>query len=57
MLEVRFDKRVISGGMSEPSGRYTIPLHIGIESPGRHPVSVVKRYSGRMIQQVFCDIP
>lgn len=57
MLEVRFDRRVIGGGMSDTRGRYTIPLHMGFEASGRHPVTVVKRYSGRMIQQVFCDIP
>ena len=57
MLEVRFELRVIGGGMSDPSGRYVIPLHMGIEASGRHPVDVVKRYSGRVIQQVFCDIP
>lgn len=57
MLEVRFDQRVIGGGMSDTRGRYTIPLHMGIEARGRHPVTVVKRYSGRLIQQVFCDIP
>jgi hypothetical protein len=57
MLEVRFALRVIGGGMSDLSGNYSIPLYMGHEARGRHPVNVVKRYSGRVIQQVFCDIP
>ncbi len=57
MLEVRFALRVIGGGMSDLSGNYAIPLYMGHEARGRHPVNVVKRYSGRVIQQVFCDIP
>jgi len=57
MLEVRFALRVIGGGMSDLSGSYSIPLYMGHEARGRHPVNVVKRYSGRVIQQVFCDIP
>ena len=57
MLEVRFALRVIGGGMSDLSGNYSIPLYMGHEARGRYPVNVVKRYSGRVIQQVFCDIP
>jgi hypothetical protein len=57
MLEVRFDMRVVGGGMSTPSGRYLIPVYIGDEVSGSHTISIVKRYTGRLLQQVSCDTP
>jgi hypothetical protein len=57
MLEVRFDMRVVGGGMSTPSGRYLLPVYVGDEVSGSHTISIVKRYTGRLLQQVSCDIP
>ena len=57
MLEVRFDMRVVGGGMSTPSGRYLLPLYIGDEATGSHTISIVKRYTGRLLQKVSCEIP
>ncbi|RLT30913.1 MAG: hypothetical protein DWI54_05485 [Chloroflexi bacterium] len=57
MLEVRFDMRVVGGGMSTPSGRYLLPVYMGDEVSGSHTISIVKRYTGRLLQKVSCEIP
>jgi hypothetical protein len=57
MLEVRFDLRIVGGGMSTPSGRYLLSVYMGDEASGSHTISIVKRYTGRLLQKELCEIP
>lgn len=57
MLLLRFDQRIVGGGISDESGGYAIPLVMGHEASGTHQIQVIARQTGRHIQQVSCDTP
>jgi hypothetical protein len=57
MLEVRFDLRIVGAGMSTPNGRYVLPVYMGDEVSGNHTITIVKRYTGRLLQTVQCETP
>ena len=57
MLEVRFDLRIVGAGMSTPNGRYVLPVYMGDEVSGYHTITIVKRYTGRLLQTVQCETP
>lgn len=57
MLEVRFDSRIVGAGMSTPNGRYVLPVYMGAEISGNHTITIVKRYTGRLLQTVQCETP
>jgi len=57
MLEVRFDLRIVGAGMSSPNGRFVLPMYMGDEVSGDHTITIVKRYTGRLLQTVQCETP
>ncbi len=57
LLLLRFDDRVVGGGISYASGGYAIPLLIGDESSGIHRIEIRARNTNRVLNQFMCVTP
>lgn len=57
-LVVRFEGRVVGGGVADAGGRWAVPLAVH-ERPGRYPVQVERRDGGGLVAAFTCvvDLP
>lgn len=57
LLLIRFDERVVGGGVSQASGSYTIPLFVGDERRGIHRIEIIQRSTNKVLKRLSCTVP